>query len=54
MRLDDISWTAAPPPRHRVGRAVGWSAFWLAVVLTAVAMGWGLAESILSGRLVIP
>lgn len=51
MGLDDFTWTVAPPPgRRRLARAVGWSLFWVAVLAAAIALGWGLAVTIASGR----
>gem|GEM_PF-1631558 len=57
MGLEDFTWVAAPPsppPRHRFARGVGWSVFWLTILVAAVALGWGLAVGIESGRLVVP
>ncbi|HET6212013.1 MAG TPA: hypothetical protein VFE14_03965 [Micromonosporaceae bacterium] len=53
MGLDEFTWTAAPVRRwrtlHGLARAIrgiAWSVYWLAVLVIAIALGWGIAEGL--------
>lgn len=45
-RIDDFGWTAARPRGHRRLRVAGLTAFWLAVLVASVTVGWILAEGL--------